>query len=786
MPRNAGVATVDLGGRLARCLLVILATVLLSACAAQNAYREGQTLLAAGQPEVGLAKLEAAVKLKPYNAEYRITLMSQRASLVNQLVMRAEAWRREGKLAEAEPAYQQALRIEPGHAMARQGMEALVVERRHRQLVTQAEAIFQKGGPENLRETQGLLQAVFLENPAQKEALNLKARLEEAQRREAHPTAELAAAFKKPITIVFRDAPLRAIFDVISEVSGLNFFFDKDLRPDLKGTIAAKKSTIEEVVRLLLLTNQLEMRIVNSNSVLLYPSNPQKQKDYRSLSVRTFYLANADVKAVATTLKTIVKTADMVVDERLSLIILRDTPEAIRIAERLVALQDIADPEVMLEVEVLEIKRSRLLDLGVSWPDQATFGPLTIGSAPLTLADLKNLNPSRIKVGLGDATVKLRKEDQDGNILANPRIRVRNKEKARIMIGDRVPVITTTSTSTGFVSDSVSYVDVGLKLEVEPNIYLDEEVAIRVTLEVSNLVREVLSKSGTLAYQIGTRNANTVLRLKDGETQILAGLISNEERSTATKVPLIGELPVLSRLFGSQKDDHQRSEIILSITPRLIRTIRRPDLAAASFTAGTESMVGMPEMTLRSSLEEPLVKAADKPAKTDKPAIVPTGSAGPAPTTTVAPAAAEQPVKESTPAALDAVSLIWQGPERAKVGEPLVLTLNMQSQIPLQGMPFLIQFDPAAMQVMTVEEGGFFRQLGGSTNFSHRIDGKQGKVFVAVVRSGSTVNGQADVATLTFKTLKAGVTTFRLLSAAPEPALPLAGALPEYSVTVGP
>jgi len=785
MTRNAGSATADLGWRLARWLLVMLAAVLLSACAAQNAYREGQVLLAAGQAEAGLAKLEEAVKLKPYNAEYRITLMSQRASLVNQLVMNAEAWRREGKLAEAEQAYQQALRIEPGHAMARQGMDALIVERRHRQLVNEAEAIFQKGGVENLRETQSLLQAVLLENPGQKGALNLKARLEEAQRHEAPPAAELAVAFKKPITIVFRDAPLRSIFDVISEVSGLNFFFDKDLRPDLKGTITAKKSTIEEVVRILLFTNQLEMRIVNSNSVLLYPSNPQKQKDYRSLSVRTFYLANADVKTVATTLKTIVKTADMVVDERLSLIILRDTPEAIRIAERLVALQDIADPEVMLEVEVLEIKRSRLLDLGVSWPDQATFAPLTIGSAPLTLADLKNLNPHRIKVGIGDTTVKLRKEDQDGNILANPRIRVRNKEKARVMIGDRVPVITTTSTSTGFVSDSVSYVDVGLKLEVEPNIYLDEEVAIRVTLEVSNLVREIISKSGTLAYQIGTRNANTVLRLKDGETQILAGLISNEERSTANKIPILGELPVLSRLFGSQKDDHQRSEIILSITPRLVRTIRRPDLVAASFNAGTESMVGMPEMTLRSQ-DGPGAASVDKPAKTEKTDSVPTGKAAILPESAVPPAVPEIPVSQPVTAALDSVSLTWQGPAKTKAGDAFSLTLNLQSQAPLQGMPFLIQYDPTAVQVMTVEEGGFFRQLGGSTNFSHRIDGKQGKVFVAVVRSGSTVNGQADVATLTFKALKPDVTTFRVLSATPEPALPLAGGLPEHTVTVGP
>lgn len=784
--RKAGLNRASLGVHFVRRWVFVVITLLLSACAAQQAYREGQLLLVEGKPEAGLAKLEEAVRLKPHSAEYRITLLSQRASLVNQLLMTAESQRRDGMLAEAEKAYQHALRIASDHPMARQGLEALIVERRHRQVVSQAEEIFQKGDMGGLQEVGALLQGVLAENPAQKGALNLKSRLDEVQRRDATPITELAAAFKKPITIVFRDAPLRSIFDVVSEVSSLNFVFDKDIRPDLKATITAKKSSIEEVVRILLLTNQLEMRVLNSNSVLLYPSNPQKQKDYRALSVRTFYLANADAKSVANTLKTILKTPDMIVDERLNLIILRDTPEAIRIADRLVALQDIADPEVMLDVQILEIKRSRLLDLGVSWPNQVTLAPLTVGDTPLTLAQFKNLNSESTKVGIGNVALKLRKEDQDGNVLASPRIRVRNKEKAKVMIGDRVPVITTTSTSTGFVSDSVNYVDVGLKLEVEPNIHLDEEVAIRIGLEVSNLVREVISKSGTLSYQIGTRNANTVLRLKDGETQILAGLISNEERSSADKIPGLGELPILSRLFGSQKDDRQRSEIILSITPHLVRTIRRPDLVTASFNAGTESMVGMPEMSLRSQ-DEPAVASANKQAPPGKSATLPAEVVASPPAATVEPVDPAPPVGSSAvTASLEAVSLTWQGPAKSRTGDSFTLALNLQSHTPLQGMPFLIQYDPTAIQVVAIEEGSFFRQAGGDSNFSHRIDAKQGKAFVAVVRSGSTINGQADLANLTFKSLRPGVSSIRLLSATPEPVLPFAGSLPEHAITIGP
>jgi len=171
---------------------------------------------------------------------------------------------------------------------------------------------------------------------------------------------------------------------------------------------------------------------------------------------------------------------------------------------------------------------------------------------------------------------------------------VKNKEKARIHIGDRVPVITTTAAATGgFVSESVNYLDVGLKLEVEPLIHLEDEVGIKVGLEVSNIAREIRSVgTNTLTYQIGTRNAATVLRLRDGETQILAGLISDEERKSASRVPGLGDLPIIGRLFSQTRDNIVKTEIVLLITPRVVRTLARPEVRAVEFSAGTEASGG--------------------------------------------------------------------------------------------------------------------------------------------------------------------------------------------------
>jgi len=761
--------------------LVAITLVALSGCAGTQAYSEGKTLLGEGKVEEGLAKIEEAVRLEPTNAEYRIALATQRASLINGLVAAGEAARREGRLTEAERAYRRAQGFDPENPMARQGLEALATERRHRAATAEAEAAFKRGGELDLAEASERLRPVLSENPNQKDALNLRARIEDARTKLAKPETRLAAIYRKPVTLEFRDAPLRSVFDVIAKVSGLNFFFDRDVRPDLKATIFAKNTSIEDAVRLLMVTNQLEQSVLNENSILIYPSTPQKLKEYQALTVRSFYLTNADVKSVSNSIKTLVKTKDLVIDERLGIIIMRDTPEAIRMAERIVALQDLSDPEVILEVEVLEIKRSRLLELGVQWPSQLTLSPLVTVGEPLTLADLKNLTTSTTAASIGSMNINARKEDQTGNVLTNPRIRVRNKEKAKVLIGDRVPVITTTSTSTGFVAESVSYIDVGLKLEVEPNIYLDEEVSIKINLEVSNLVREVLSKGGTLVYQIGTRGASTVLRLKDGETQILAGLIGDIDRTTANKVPGLGELPIAGRLFGSQKDEAERTEILLSITPRIVRSIRRPDLRAAEFASGTEANIGAQPLRLRIlEPEKPDAKAPAAPtsAVSPRPAL-----AENSPQPAVAPPVAAVAPPAAGAVAGPAVSLSWQSPVQIKLGEQFSAVLRVNTQVALRGLPLLVGFDPQFLQVVSVQEGDFFKQGGAAISFSQRIDPAQGKVFVATVRQGAAgsdpgINGTGGLVTVTFKAIKAGAARVQLLSASPEPVIALALPLP--------
>ena len=566
---------------------------LLAACAGNQAYNDGQAMLGAGHTQQGLALLEQAAQAEPTNAKYRIAVTNGRMRALNKLNGAAEALRKQGNLPEAQALYRQALTLDPSDDVAQRGMAGVAQDERHRKLVQEAQASYQRGGEANVAQAQEALRQVLQERPAQREALALKGRIGDEQAKTRPAGGKLAAAYRKPVTLEFRDAPLRSVFDFISKVSGLNFVFDKEVDPALRATISVRDTSIEEAIAMLLGANQLEQSVTSDKSITIYPNTPQKVKDYQQLVVRTFFLANADVKTVAFSIKTLLKAKDVVTDERLGIIMLRDTPEMVRMAERIINVQDLADPEVMLEVEVLEVKRTRLMELGVRWPDQAslTLAGSGTGLGGLKVADLRRINGENINLGIGGVTLNANKTDSDSNILANPRIRVRNKEKAKILIGDRVPVITVT-TNNGVSSDSVNYIDVGLKLDVEPNVYLDDEVAIKINLEVSNVVKEVISKTGTQAYQIGTRSASTVLRLKDGETQVLAGLISDEDRGTANKVPGVGELPVLNRLFGSQKDDAMRSEIVLSITPRLLRSIRRPDLLTAEFNSGTEAAVG--------------------------------------------------------------------------------------------------------------------------------------------------------------------------------------------------
>lgn len=592
-----------------RALLTVIAVLTLAGCAANRAFEEGRTLVESGNVEQGLARVEEAAKLEPENREYRVYYFRQRDLAVQRDIVLAENARSANLFDEAEKAYRHALALDPANVRANAGLEAVQRDRSHRVLLLEAEELLKKGDAEP---ASAKAKEILATNPAHRGALALLRRLEERSAKAAVAMPRLSAALRRQVTLEFRDAPLRSVFELISKHSGLNFIFDRDVRPDLRATVFVKDTTIEDVIRFVLVTNQLDRKIVNENTLLVYPNTPAKNRDYRELVVRSFYLANADVKQTANMIRALVKTRDMYVDEKLNLLVIRDTPDAVRMAERLVANQDLGEPEVMLEVEVMEVGTTLLKELGIQWPSQlsaslvgggtttttgGTGGSTTTTTGTpgtFTLPEWLNRDANLVRLTVSDPLLILNLKKQDGrtNVLANPRIRVKNKEKARIHIGDKVPVITTVTTATGFAAESVNYLDIGLKLEVEPSVFLENDVGIKVGLEVSNIAREIRSATGTVTYQVGTRNAATALRLKDGETQVLAGLISDEDRRTANKVPGLGDLPVLGRLFGSSSDTTNKTEIVLLITPHVIRNLARPEARLEEFSSGTEAAIG--------------------------------------------------------------------------------------------------------------------------------------------------------------------------------------------------
>ena len=597
-------------------LAALVALLLLLGCVANPALQESSRLIAEGRVDDGVLRLEQAMREDPNDRELRSQYFRQRGLAVGQLLAAAATERTARHFDAAEVLYQRAQKLEPTNPRVRDGLAEIATLRRHEALVREADSRINKG---DVAAAERLLRTVLAESPAHGEARHLLQKIREQAVRAEAPELALKPTSNKPITLEFRDAPLKTVFEVISRNSGLNFVFDKDVRSDTKVTIFVRNTSIDDVVRLILATNQLERKLLDENSMLIYPNTPAKAKDYLELVTRSFYLANADVKQAQAMIRSLVKTRDIFTDEKLNLLVIKDTPAAVRLAERLLESLDMAEPEVMLEVEVMEVTRSKLQELGIRFPEQVGYGLLQ----PSTTSTVMNssgfaqtstilggtLAPGYVDLGNSSALttfvsnpallLNLKNQVGDGNLLANPRIRVKNREKAKVHIGDKLPVFTTTSTANVGVAASVSYLDVGLMLEVEPNVYLGDEVSIKVGLEVSSIVKEVPGPSNSLAYQIGTRSASTVLRLMDGETQVLAGLISDEERSSANRLPGLGDIPVLGRLFSSQKDTSSKTEIILLVTPRIVRNLSRPQTASATVPAGSESAVGAPALQVK-------------------------------------------------------------------------------------------------------------------------------------------------------------------------------------------
>ncbi|MDH5538353.1 MAG: secretin and TonB N-terminal domain-containing protein, partial [Rhizobacter sp.] len=723
--------------------LALVLAGLLGACAGDLRRSEAVAALDAGRYEEGLASLQEVARERPGDTRLRIELRRREEVALVRLLSAAQSALAAGRLDEAQVQFERVRALQPANPRASAGLEAIAAERRHAETLRKAGAAMESG---DSVDAQAMARAVLQENPNQREARALLRQIDEQRVRESLAGPVLKARQNRPVTLEFRDASLRSAILALSRSTGINFVFDKDVRSDAKTTIYANQVSVEDALDLLLMTNQLERKIVAENTILIYPNTQQKLRDYQELVIRNFYLENADAKQTLNLVKTMLKTKDVFIDEKLNLLVMRDTPDAIRLAEKLIAAHDLAEPEVMLEVEVIEITHSKLSELGVKWSDQLGFGVVDITGAPFLVSDLRGINSNRISMTSPFATLNAKATDGDSNILASPRIRVKNREKARIQIGDRVPVVsgqTTVTTGNVLNSETVTYLDVGLKLEVEPNVHLDDDVDIRIALEVSTLGEKTSTSNGTVAYRVGTRNANTSLRLKDGETQVLMGLIRDDERRSANRVPGIGELPVLSHLFGSHQSENQKTEIVLAITPRLVRNLRRVEAQVAELWSGTESK-------MRST---PLF------ARTQPTTNAPAGKAPAAPSGDAAPALPAGPVPApgaGAGAAPLGMQLSWTGPAQVRVGEEVTLVLRARAPQPVAGASLQIQFDATQLEFLRFAEGSFMKQGARPAAVNHRIDPASGLLTVRLARVGEGVTGEGDLLAVTFRVREAG------------------------------
>jgi len=565
----------------------------LAGCAAERDHSEGIRKMSGGDPEEGLALLARASQAEPGNARFRLDFLKQQSMAERDALARAEEFRRQGLPEDARKWFLAALRVNPASDGALRGIVNVEMDERHRTALVEAQALMDAGKLEKARER---IHKILMENSANATAEKLWNEL--VERQEAAELARqlatsAASLMKKPVSLQFRDANLRIVFEALSRTTGLNVIFDRDVKPELKTTIFVRDASVEDTVDLILLQSQLEKKVLNANTLFIYPSTSAKQKEYQDLKIRVFPMSNVDGKYMLTLLKTVLKAADLSLDEHSNILVVRGTPDMVAVAEKLIRAHDLPDPEVMLEVEVLEVSRDKASEIGIQWPTSATVSTPPSAS---TLSGLSHLPLSQLQISSLSATLNLQALDTDSNILASPRIRVRDREKAKILIGDKVPVITNSltpvATGSSVVTGSVQYLDVGIKLEVEPHVYLEGDVGIKMSIEVSNIINQVTNAaSGSVAYEIGTRSAQTSLRLRDGETQILAGLINDQTTSAYSHVPGMVNFPILGQLFGSDKSDHSKDEIVLSITPHVLRAPAIADRRMLDVFSGSEAAV---------------------------------------------------------------------------------------------------------------------------------------------------------------------------------------------------
>lgn len=582
------------------CLLAALSFCIFGCSAAKKNFSEGVKLEKAGQYEEAMFKYAEAFRHDPTAPEYRMKYLGIRQSAAVARAARGDKLFSSGKYADALAEYQTAAGLAPEDLRYSQKVIATTAAISAEAAYTDGLRLEKENKP---REAVTAYTRALEATPKNQEYQKALQRVTE-QRKPKYEGNELQLKSHKPITLSFRDTKLGEVFKVISQLSGINFIFDDGLKePNV--TITFERATFFQALDLLTGMYKLGHKTLNESTVILYSRTPEKVKQYEDMVLRTFHLNHIDAKKAINMVRSMIQIRKVYVNDEANALVMRDTPDVIAVAEKLLEANDVPDAEVVLEMEILEVNDKDAKNLGLllntnsvslagfTSDGKALSSSLFSDNSSLPGVDTSQLLKAFNIKGFGgyvtvpNATYNFGKNLSRGEVLSNPKLRVKNREKAKFNVGQRVPVQTSTTVNTT-TSSSVQYVDVGVKVNAEPNIQLNNEISIKLGLEVSSVINKETAKDGTTLVTIGTRNLETTLSLKNGETSVIGGLIQHGSSDDKVKLFLLSDIPLIGPLLSSDKTEKTKTELLLAVTPRLVRGITLPDRSSAIFSSGRE------------------------------------------------------------------------------------------------------------------------------------------------------------------------------------------------------
>lgn len=582
---------------------LIFGILLLTGCSlfVSSEVMRGDQHLAEEQWEAASLAYKQALKNDPFNSTLQSKYALARGRTAAMYAERGRAFIRDNQGDLALEEFKRALTIEPSSAEYQSGFQEATRLKESRSQYREAERLAQLG---RIEEALGSYARAVELDPTYQAPLDGIARITEEQQ-----ALKRGEGMKQPVTLKFKNAGIKEVLEAVAKAGGLTLVFDKDVRND-PISISIQDTPFEEAFRLILNSNSLFARQISSTVLVVSPDTKQKQEQYQDLMIRTFYLSTAKAKDMVLLLKSMLDSKRMHANEQLNAIIIRDQPEKLELAEKIILANDRQEPEVLFDLEVLEVNRTKNQTYGLNYPKQAGAGLIASGftgtlaaeAVQMTYRQLTNLGPDSYLFKL-PTTVLLDffKQQSDAKTLASPKIRVINNKKAEINIGDKQPILLSTTNvlpgqaTTGAVPTtstvtSIEFRDTGVKLTVEPSIRLGNELSLKIKVEVVRVGDQVTLQASPLIQQFkfGNRSAETTLNMRDGETVVLGGLLQEEDRRTRVTMPWVGDLPLIGNLLSSFKTERVTTEVILTITPRIAQPPLPPGSTNQAFWSGTE------------------------------------------------------------------------------------------------------------------------------------------------------------------------------------------------------